>query len=666
MRLITGLYVLTTLLSVSELQAQSSIAGSFGRLINQYRWTSDLAVHERSALWSVDILNHFQSDAFILFNDRLSFRDEDFFSLALRKPYKSTEVVLYGLGGWYSLSKVVTTSAYGGLRLGNPAKYWVEPLLGAALDQRPGVGIGTGEGPNPLRTDAGPALGFNAEIPLSNYDGYEIRITSQGRYEILSPRHSDRFRLNGVVSRSYNQLTTQTLFKLSTVRRDIYQAAPLIDPDEARGGVAEIIESTRSDTLDFALDLNQSISSTFAVGGRLSAALNRRRIRSPDPPADALVFDTDFNRIDIGAEINTEYSKGDFYLRLALYVGAQEEQRDLANQDVLPLAQAARKTLLLKQAEFERGVVEARLRSRMSLGVNTLLQMDLSTNIVRHDTPVVNPDDRDELFYRGLVGTTTRLTDELELQLQLFGTYFHTVYLKSERSADNNVQSSLRFRPSVRWRPGPRTRVELITQVRATYTVDDFVLPGRRPSDQSARELRYDLDLEHGVYESTTLKFTGHVSDLRLGRFLEEGFAEIPFDSLITTNLWGRIEVGREIQAELGYRSFVRSDFDRALTVKYPITPLPDPDLEPGPSVIGAITREGRRKISQNGPTGAIIWRMRGNSNLRFEGWAIVQRISYRLYGELPDEDAEAIREAASEGTRTLIPNFSISMLWRF
>lgn len=675
LHLIAALYVLSTLVSIPELQAQSRIEEGFARVINQFRWTSSLTVHEQSADWSIHLVNHFRSDAFVLFNDRLSFRDEDLFSLSLRRPYKSTEIVIYGQGGWYSLSKVVSTSAYGGLRIGNPVKYWFEPLLGVALDRRPGIrngnGLGGGGGstlePDPLRTDIGPAIGFNARLPLSNFDGYDIEISGLGRYEILSPRRSDRFRVHGEVTKTYNQLRTQTLFKLSSVRRDTYQGAPSIHAERGPEGIIETIKSTRSDTLDIGFDVDQSISSSFSIGGRLSAALTRRRVRILSPSEEALVFETDFNRNDIGAEIMMQYAKGDYFLRFSLHVGAQEEQRNLVNQDDLPTAQAARKTLLLRQAEFDRGVVEARLRSRFPLGGSSRLRLDISTNIVRHDTPEVNPDDRDELFYRGVIGTTTRLTDGLEVQLQLFGTYFHTVYLKSVRSADNNVQRSLRFRPSIRWRPRARTRIELISQVRATYTVDDFVLPGRRSTDQSARELRYDLELEHGAGETATFKFTGRISDLRLGRFLEDSFAEIPFDTLITTNLWGRIEVGREIQAEIGYRSFVRSDFDRALTLKYPIPFVPGDEIGPDSTPdVGTITRKGRRTISQTGPTGAITWRMRRNSHLRFEGWAILQRINFRLYGELPDQDAEAIRDAASKGTSTVIPNLSVSMLWRF
>jgi hypothetical protein len=157
------------------------------------------------------------------------------------------------------------------------------------------------------------------------------------------------------------------------------------------------------------------------------------------------------------------------------------------------------------------------------------------------------------------------------------------------------------------------------------------------------------------------------VSDLRLGRFLQDAFAEIPFDSLLTTNLWGRIQVGSRITAELGYRSLVRSDYDRALNVDYAVAGSsqgPDGDVSVPRSL--SIVRPGRRTISQTGPTASIQVPMRRMSYLRLDGWVIIQRITHRLYGPLPAEDADRIRQAAADGTRTLIPNLTVSMQWIF
>ena len=56
---------------------------------------------------------------------------------------------------------------------------------------------------------------------------------------------------------------------------------------------------------------------------------------------------------------------------------------------------------------------------------------------------------------------------------------------------------------------------------------------------------------------------------------------------------------------------------------------------------------------------------MGGGSTLRLDGWLNLQRVHHRLYGTLPDASADAIRDAARRGTRTLIPNLALSIDWR-
>ena len=269
----------------------------------------------------------------------------------------------------------------------------------------------------------------------------------------------------------------------------------------------------------------------------------------------------------------------------------------------------------------------------------------------------MNPDDRDELLYNALLGTRFRLRDNLDLMIHISGSRFHTVYLKAIRSAENSVQRSIRYRPSVNWRPGPNTRIRLASEVRATYTVDDFVLAGRRPTDQAAREMRYEVDAEHRVADAMRVLVTASLSDLQLGRFLDNVFAEIPFDTLRTVSAWGRIQTGRTVQAEVGMRVFIRTDFDRAASVRY-TPPYSDEEV--------LISRMGRQRIDQIGPTMAIVWPMRRDAYLRVDGWATFQQISHRLYGDLPEGREEAIRDAANRGRRTMIPNLALTMRWQW
>ena len=65
--------------AVSGVRAQSvlQLETGFERAVNRYRWTSNARFAMRVAGWDLALANRFLSDAFILFQDQLSFRDED-------------------------------------------------------------------------------------------------------------------------------------------------------------------------------------------------------------------------------------------------------------------------------------------------------------------------------------------------------------------------------------------------------------------------------------------------------------------------------------------------------------------------------------------------------------------------------------------------------------
>jgi hypothetical protein len=192
-------------------------------------------------------------------------------------------------------------------------------------------------------------------------------------------------------------------------------------------------------------------------------------------------------------------------------------------------------------------------------------------------------------------------------------------------------------------------------------------MPGRRPTDQSARESRYDGNLEHDFGGGVRVTATGSMSDLQLGRLLWNEFAEIPFDTLRTYSGWVRVQAGRRAVAEVGLRFFIRSDFDRAVTVRYPrlnADGLIDRDEE-GRPILTSITRPGQSWIEQIGPTCSISWPMAYDSRLRFDGWFNVQHVRQVVYGELPEASADRIRRAGRAGTKKVFPNLTLTMLWK-
>ena len=649
---------------VARAQPVQQVETGFERDVNRYRWTSNARFAMRLAGWDVALANRFLSDAFILFEDQLSFRDEDRLTWVARRSLgESYSAHLRGSTAWFGLSKTFTQEIYGGIRL-TPSPYaWFEPAIGVAWDRRPGVPDVDG---TPMRRlDTGPAYGVRLSLTPPPVDGYQLRLDGDGAWQVIAPRRGRNVRFQGSAERSFEKARLSSSARFASIRRDTYQAVSFLNRDVSEERPPETIEATSSDTIEVHVELDAPFYRGVRLLSQIDVAANNRFIRTHRAPEETLFFETDFNRRALDAEVGLIYETPGLMARLALQGGAATERRQLANREDLPPAEAAQKTNLLLQADYDEGTFGVQANARATLHPRVVLTFNGSSRIVRHDTPEANSDDRDEVYHNGLLGLRLRLSRYLQTDLTLFGSFYHTVYLKAERSAENAVQRSLRLRPTLHWTPSRRTRVRFTPEIRATYTVDDFVLPGRRPTDQSAREIRFETDIEQQVDGDLRLRATGSYADLRLGRLLWNDFAEIPFDTLRTYSGWIHVQVGRRLVTDIGLRFFIRSDFDRATRVRYPRVDEAGNELrdEAGQVLLTTITRPGRRSIEQAGPTAAIIWTM-GASSIRLDGWLNVQRVRSRLYGALPDAAADRIRRAARRGTRKVIPNLALTVVW--
>ncbi len=638
--------------------AAQRLETGFEREVNRFRWTSTALYGIETSDWRFQLRNKFLSDAFILFGDQLRFRDEDRLSVEVERKLATRHVAgVHTRTAWYGLSQTFTQEVYGTYRLTSSGRDFLESYLGVAWDRRPRAGTGAAL----QRPDVGPVVGFGGEIAPRSAAGYTIRLAGDGSWQRITPRRAGTLHLQGEADRQFGSARLTSGIRLSSHRRDTYRAVSFLNRDAAM----EAIEATTSDTLEFNLLFETPVFRGISLMSQTDIRANNRFIRTHNAPEAALFFETNFNRRAIDTELGLVYTSLGADVRLAVEAGAVTERRNLANSESLPRSEATQKNNLLRQADYEEGVFGVRGRFRLTIVPRVTMTATASSRIVRHDTPDVNPDDRDEIYHNGEIGMQLRLSRYVQSDVRVFGSWYHAVYLKAERSADNSVQRSLRLRPTIRWRPSERTDLRFVTEVRATYTVDDFVLPGRRSSDQSARELRFETDIERRLGSDVVLRATGSHSDLRLGRLLWTEFAEIPVDTLRTYSMWVRLQTGTRLLADVGWRLFVRTDFDRVLSVRYPLQDADGNDLfdDQGHVRTTTISRPGRRWIEQQGPTAGLVWTV-GASRLRLDAWANMQRIRRRLYGTLPDNAADSIRAAARTGTRKLIPTVALTVSW--
>ena len=636
----------------------------FERDVNLFRWTSAAQFSVSVAKWRVALQNRFISDAFLLFNNQLRFREEDLLSVVAERPVTGAlDARLRGRLAWFGLSRAFTQELYGSVRLRPGRAFSFEPLLGIASDRRAGVALS--DGSLPQRLDVGPAFGAGLRIKPQPIEGYQLSLEGEGVWQHIAPRRGHEIQLQGEAGRRFGAARLSSSVRLASRRRDTYQAVSFLNRDASPDRSPETIEATTSDTLDVNIQIEALVIGGLRLLGQAEVRANNRRIRTYRAPEATLFFESDFNRRALDAEIGLVFERPRLSAQLSAEATATTERRHLANREALPPAEAAQKTNLLLQADYDEGVFGVRTTLRSMLLPRVTLAMNGSSRIVRRDTPEDNLDDRDEIYHSGEMGLQLRLSRYAQADIKVFGSYYHTVFLNAERSAENSVQRSVRLRPSLAWTPDEHTRIRFATEVRATYTVDDFLLPGRRPSDQSAREMRLEAEMERRLVGDAQLMATASYADLHLGRLLWNEFAEIPFDTLRTYSGWVHLQTGRRLIADLGWRLFLRSDYDRAATVKYPRVDEHGVELrdENGQIRTASISRPGRRWITQMGPTAAIFWNM-GWSTVRLDAWINVQRVHHRLYGALPEISAARIRASARRGTRRLIPDVTLSVVW--
>lgn len=650
--------ILVPVLGAGSAVGQSSttyIESGLERDVNQYRWRFGAGSNVRVGKWRFDLRNRFDSDAFILFEDQLRFRDENQLSWQAQRPFNSVWTsVSEGRLSYFSQSRVLIQQAFSGLEYHPVESLMLRPMFGVAWDQRPGGMLE--DGLAPLRSDLGPAGALSFAYRPELAGNYSLSMGGSGSYLSMRPRRGYTVSFRSSAGGSFEETSLESRLQFGSARRDVYQSASFLNRGLPTNRLSETIEATSSDTLSFGAGIQAPIGGRFHITSRLDGTLMRRFIRTHRAPGETLYFDTDLNRRSVDFETGITYSDAARSGRVVLSVSADSEARRLANRDRLPSSQASQKSLILQQADYERSVIALRSGFQTRLGSRGSVRLESLFSIVRRDTPEINLDDRDEAYHHATIAIAYRWSRYLQTELTTFGSYFHTVYLNAVRSAENNVQQSLRLRPLVRWTPGEASRIELRSEVRATYTVDDFTLPGRRPTDQSARELRYELEVERDL--GAGLRFVGETgfTDLRLGRLMWDSFGEIPFDTLRTYNGWLRLQAGRQIVSEIGFRYFIRTGFNRSTSMRYPLSE----------TEFAIISRPAREWIRQIGPTAAISARFGRGSTLQFSGWYNLQRISHRLYGSLPTDYEGVIRNVARRGRSQIIPNMTLTLRWVF
>jgi hypothetical protein len=240
-----------------------------------------------------------------------------------------------------------------------------------------------------------------------------------------------------------------------------------------------------------------------------------------------------------------------------------------------------------------------------------------SASILRYDTPhELNVEDRDEQLLALGITTLHTISQYLDVELSLSGSMNHVVYLNSERSANNNINRILRFRPRVEYRPGPGFVTANTFEVLANYTVYDF--------EEQASAIRSFSYRQFSWLDSTIVPLTRTVR----------------LDFFLYLRLYERGQLRWDEFTERNESAFV----DETYAVQFRYVPAPSITFAAGVRYFSQ-TRysyvDGERtfgsRLKSFGPTCLIHWQANRYSLVGLSGWFEERRQSEGAGRSIPN-----------------------------
>jgi hypothetical protein len=215
---------------------------------------------------------------------------------------------------------------------------------------------------------------------------------------------------------------------------------------------------------------------------------------------------------------------------LSVVVDTRDEVNVIA--DRFGLAASELQSLRLAEGQRDNISVRTSLLAQTSwqLFHSDTVKAEYSASLLRYDTPsTLNNDDRDELIVSANAAYTHRFSAWLVGTLFAETRLFHLVFIKAQRSAQNNWNRSFRLAPSVVYTSegfSARPQFEIL----ANYTSFDFEDVLTQAQSFSFRQIAYRDSLVWQMGAGATLETRIIFRYFERGEFRWREFAELPRD----------------------------------------------------------------------------------------------------------------------------------------
>jgi hypothetical protein len=460
------------------------VSTGFERNVNTFLWDLRGRYTLGGDAWNLSASERFLRS--LIRSDRESVKDENTLEVrASRDLVPSLKLVgrfssfMFTDSKISGLNDIASHALLGGLE----AQPWpfltLTPLAGYAFDRQQGI------------LDRGFAYHASADLRDMRFGDSELAGQAVFSGASILPRAQQEHHVNAVLATSLTGLNANRLqLQYRTLLRDFYLA--LDTATAAYAGAARDIETRREDSFGGGDALTYALSDRMDVETSVDLLQRRigksRRIRALGP--NSQVFDARIDEFRLNGSALARYRTGGGVMQFLVEVNERNESHAVER------FAGANAILFSQQEKLEEQKNNAITQTHLALSATQevsradTVTVQASTVKIVYDTPsALNVDDRDELFLLAAARWSHRISDRLLAYLSGDVNFRHTVYISSERSANNAWNRVIHLSPGTEYRVGDRFCTRNSADVIANYTVFDFEESNPSQSSYSLRQL---------------------------------------------------------------------------------------------------------------------------------------------------------------------------------
>ncbi|MEW5797888.1 MAG: hypothetical protein AB1728_02670 [Bacteroidota bacterium] len=529
------------------------------RNVYTYLWNANAQYSFNDSAFYISLKEYFNS-SFIRSQFR-SFRDEQNFSLTAAKKISeeislASEALSFVLSDNQTLgtSNAAIHSGVVGITYRPIESISLTPLIGMRYDKQQ------------LEEDEGMNYRFYADIDPFEFSGYRASMTGHLNQSDAGKR---TFKNNGaevdIVVNFTEAATDSVRVRWTSNRNDFYIPA---DSSVIRGyGVSSNIRSRSEQLWGVSNVLGYAFGNGFDI--RLSVNVETRTIANAFryknlSEMNSILFNTTVQELRLEGGFDLNYQSSFIRADIGLQLGERDEKHLL--EKIAGVDNIVQDLRSRQESKLDNTAVRSTIYSNVSsdLSSNDHLSFSGSLSVLQYDTPdSLNTDDRDELLLNLSLKEHHTFSSLFHTVITAEATLSHIVYLKRDKSANNNWNRIFRLSPEMTYRPSKFFTMFNAFEVLANYTVFDFEALVPSVKSYSYRQVAFLDSTSYDITTTVGIDLFAHVRIYERGELHWEEFSERPLQRIeeVTFSPQARYTFNHQWIFAVGFRSFAQKRF---------------------------------------------------------------------------------------------------------